>query len=89
MGALAVLDDLLTKGRLQAFAVSANGFAFDPQSGQSFSINHTGVATLELLLEKADIDGVVAALSKSYGVPADIVRGSVEVFIRQLARYLA
>jgi hypothetical protein len=84
-----VLRDLLGKGRLQALAISANGFAFDPRSGQSFTVNHTGVATVEKLLAGNDVDATVAALTDEYDVPAEVVLGAVEVFVRQLARYLA
>jgi Coenzyme PQQ synthesis protein D (PqqD) len=83
-----IFTELMGKNRLQALAISANGFAFDPRSGQSFSINHTGVATVELLLDTKDIEATVEKLAERYDVPSDIALGSVEVFIRQLARYL-
>lgn len=75
--------------RLQSLAVSSTGFAFDPRSGQSFTINRTGMAALEHLRRTADIDQTVAALATNYKVPADVVLGTVEVFVRQLSRYLA
>ncbi|MBF0094138.1 MAG: PqqD family protein [Alphaproteobacteria bacterium] len=84
----AFLRDLIERQRLQSLAVSSTGFAFDPRSGQSFTINRTGLATLEHLRRTADIDETVSALSTRYGVPADMVLGAVEVFVRQLARYL-
>lgn len=84
-----ILNDLIAKDRLPALAISANGFAFDPRSGQSFTVNHTGIATVELLLANNSIDTTVDELARQYEVPADIVLGAVEVFIRQLARYLA
>ncbi len=84
-----ILRELIEKERLSALAVSANGFAFDPRSGQSFTVNHTGVATMELLLANHSIESTVGVLAKQYEMPTDVVLGSVEVFIRQLARYLA
>jgi len=84
-----ILRDLIGKDRLPALAISANGFAFDPRSGQSFTVNHTGVATVELLLANGSIETTVEELAKQYDVPGDVVLGAVEVFIRQLARYLA
>ncbi len=84
-----ILRELLEKERLSALAISANGFAFDPRSGQSFTVNHTGVATMELLLANHSIESTVGALAKQYEMPTDVVLGAVEVFIRQLARYLA
>ncbi|MBF0175909.1 MAG: PqqD family protein [Magnetococcales bacterium] len=84
-----ILRDLIGKERLPALAISANGFAFDPRSGQSFTVNHTGVDTVELLLANGSVENTVAELAKRYDVPGDVVLGAVEVFIRQLARYLA
>jgi hypothetical protein len=83
-----ILNDLIAKDRLPALAISANGFAFDPRSGQSFTVNHTGIATVESLLASQSIEATVEQLSRDYDVPADVVLGAVEVFIRQLARYL-
>ncbi|KIM00166.1 hypothetical protein CCC_02954 [Paramagnetospirillum magnetotacticum MS-1] len=83
-----ILNDLIAKDRLPALAISANGFAFDPRSGQSFTVNHTGIATVELLLANNSIDATVDELARQYDVPEDVVLGAVEVFIRQLARYL-
>jgi hypothetical protein len=84
-----ILSDLIGKDRLPALAISANGFAFDPRSGQSFTVNHTGIATVELLLQNGNVEDTVDELSRQYDVPADVVLGAVEVFVRQLARYLA
>ncbi|MBF0309591.1 MAG: PqqD family protein [Magnetococcales bacterium] len=84
-----ILRDLIGKDRLPALAISANGFAFDPRSGQSFTVNHTGIDTVELLLANGSIEATVDELSKRYDVPVDVVLGGVEVFIRQLSRYLA
>lgn len=88
-GTQAVLGDLLAAGRLQEFAVSAKGFAFDPRTGQSFSINETGVYTLELLIETGDVARAVERLAADCEVPAAVVEGTVEAFVRQLGRYLA
>lgn len=75
--------------RLRDLAVSPTGFAFDPRSGQSFSINGTGVVTLECLREGQGIDATARSLAARYGVPEEVARSAVEGFIRQLGRYLA
>ncbi|MBF0311033.1 MAG: PqqD family protein [Magnetococcales bacterium] len=84
-----ILQELLRTDRLHALAVSANGFAFDPRSGQSFTVNQTGIDTVELLLAGGSLETTVESLSTRYDVPADVVLGGVEVFIRQLSRYLS
>lgn len=83
------LPHMVSRQRLQMLAVSISGFAFDPQSGQSFTINETGLKTLEHLRDGDGIDETARALALHYPVPQAIIAGSIEVFIRQLGRYLA
>ncbi|MBF0374270.1 MAG: PqqD family protein [Alphaproteobacteria bacterium] len=83
------MGELLAVGRLQEFAFSAKGFAFDPRTGQSFSINETGVRTLELLVETGDVARAVERLAADCEVPAEVVEGAVTAFVHQLGRYLA
>ncbi|MBY0430609.1 MAG: PqqD family peptide modification chaperone [Rhodospirillales bacterium] len=75
--------------RLKDLAVSATGFVFDPRSGQSFSINHSGVATLECLREGLDVNATAQHLALRYTVPEEVTRSAVEGFLRQLGRYLS
>jgi hypothetical protein len=44
---------LLASKRL---AVSESGFVFDPVSGQSFSVNETGLVVLHLAQQEQDLD---------------------------------
>ncbi|MBF0110167.1 MAG: PqqD family protein [Magnetococcales bacterium] len=75
--------------RLENLAISRNGYVFDPKSGQSFTVNATGLMALELLQGGATAEDTAMALSRSYGVAREVALGSVEGFIRQLARNLA
>jgi hypothetical protein len=84
-----LFEELLNRGRLHALAVTSDGFAFDPQSGQSFSVNKSGAAALELMRNTRCLERSVAELARQFDVPYAFVRGSVEVFVRQLARFLA
>lgn len=86
------LDDLVQKMqkncRLQKLAVSPTGFIFDPQSGRSFSVNHTGLRTLELLKDGKGSTDTAQTLAGEYNVPVEVAEGSVESFLLQLGRYL-
>lgn len=74
--------------RLQKLAVSQTGFIFDPQSGRSFSVNPTGLRTLELLKEGMGSSETAEILADEYNVPVEVAEGSVESFLLQLGRYL-
>ena len=80
---------LIEPQRLQMLAISVSGFAFDPQSGQSFMINETGVKALGHLREGASVEDTARALAQQYAVPQAIIAGAVDFFVRQLGRYLA
>ncbi|MBF0144107.1 MAG: PqqD family protein [Magnetococcales bacterium] len=74
--------------RLFGLAVSRNGFVFDPVSGQSFTVNATGLATLELLQRGASVQETARQVSEIYSVAWEVALSAVEGFIRQLADVL-
>ncbi len=52
-------------------AVSESGFVFDPNSGDSFSMNPVGTEILNLLKQEKDFDKIHDAMIKKYEVPPD------------------
>lgn len=50
-------------------AVSESGFVFDPNSGDSFSMNPVGTEILNLLKQEKDSDKIYDAITKKYDVP--------------------
>lgn len=74
--------------RFQKLAISQTGFVFDPQTGKSYTVNHTGLVTLELLKNGASKTETAEELSNQYNIPVEIAETSVESFLLQLGRYL-
>jgi hypothetical protein len=74
--------------RLAPLSVNKDGFVFDPQTGQSFSLNHSGVVALQSLRNGATIEATARALADVYSVPIEVAASSVEAFLLQLKRYL-
>jgi len=52
-------------------AVSESGFVFDPNSGDSFSMNPVGAEILTLLKQEKDFDKIHDAMITKYDVPSD------------------
>ncbi len=50
-------------------AVSESGFVFDPNSGDSFSMNPVGAEILNLLKQEKDFDKIHDTMIKKYDVP--------------------
>ncbi len=74
--------------RLHQLAISDTGFIFDPQTGQSFTINGTGLFVLDGFKKGQNTQIVSNNLAKECGVPIELAQSSVEAFILQLERYL-
>ena len=53
---------------LNRLALSDSGFVFDPVTGNSFSMNVTGLAIVRLLQRGETLEQVVALLQKDYAV---------------------
>lgn len=88
MAAAELLKELSKDDRLSRIAVSDTGFIFDPQTGQSFTLNRTGLVTLSHLKRGSTIDETADQLARQYGVTEEVALNSVEAFLLQLGRYL-
>jgi PqqD family protein of HPr-rel-A system len=82
------VNNICPTERLRKLAVSDSGFVFDPQTGQSFSLNGTGLRSLNLLKNGSSIEDTATCLSQEYGVSPEVASTSVEAFLLQLERYL-
>ena len=84
-----ILERLTADGHLRALAVSETGFAFDPRTGQSFTINHTGIAALELLRQGRSLGEAAGQLAQRYHILSDLAESCLESFLQQLGRHLS
>lgn len=75
--------------RLAELRLSANGFAFDPRSGQSFTLNPTGLEALKCLSRGCSVEETSQHLAEHYPVSAAAAAEATSAFLRQLGRYLA
>jgi hypothetical protein len=78
----------VNKERLKQLAVSETGFIFDPQSGQSFSVNQTGHLVIDMLKRSESPQAAAQELAVRCEKPYELTLCAVEAFMMQLARYL-
>ena len=65
-------------------ALSESGFIFDPSTGDSFSVNSTGLKILELLRSgMAEIE-IVKTMAESYEADHKLIREDLDDFIHHL-----
>ncbi|MBK6631389.1 MAG: PqqD family protein [Betaproteobacteria bacterium] len=53
---------------LKRLALSDSGFVFDPVSGNSFTVNGSGLAILRRLQQESDLIRIVASLCEAFDV---------------------
>lgn len=70
--------------RLRSLALNPDGFAFDPTTGESFTMNATGLAILEGLREGASPIELVARLTENFEVSEQDATRDVDDFLDHL-----
>ena len=70
--------------RLQHLAINNEGFIFDPTSGESFTVNQTGLVILNGLKENKSQEKIIQDLKEKFDFfPEDIER-DVDDFLSRL-----
>jgi len=70
--------------RLKDLAISESGFLFDPYSGATFTLNHTGRFILQLLQEGKEIEDIESALRERFAVMDEDLRSDIYEFVNLL-----
>lgn len=71
--------------RLRDLAVSDGGFVFDPVTGQTFTVNDTGLFVLRALKDARSADEIAASLELGFEVDgSDDVSRDVDGFVARL-----
>jgi hypothetical protein len=78
-------NTLLATKRL---ALSESGFVFDPVSGQSFSVNDTGLVILRLAQHQDDIEQLIEQLLEQFDASSVEIKRDVQDFINRLQGFL-
>lgn len=84
-----LLDRLHHQDRLRVLAISANGFVFDPMSGQSFTLNSSGYDLLQMAQTLRDEKALLSSVTDTYDIDSERARIALEGFLNQLTRVLS
>ncbi len=82
------MDLLPSIAILKRLALSESGFVFDPSSGQSFTVNETGLAILRLAQQVNDIETLVSKLAMQFDADAVEIERDVPDFATRLKSFL-
>lgn len=73
--------------RLRSLALNPDGFAFDPTTGESFTLNPTGLTLLEGLREGRSPDELAADLADRFEVTPEEAARDVDDFLERLRSF--
>lgn len=73
--------------RLNLLAINAEGFVFDPTTGESFTVNATGLAILNGLKAAKTPEEIAAHITEEFEVEPAMAEHDVTDFIGHLRTY--
>lgn len=73
--------------RLRSLALNPDGFVFDPTTGETFTLNPTGLALLEGLREGLSPVELTARLTDEFEVTAEDASRDVDDFLDHLRTF--
>jgi len=66
--------------KLSQLAINAEGFVFNPATGDSFQVSQTGLDVIHGLRDGQSDDEIVLKLTTTYEVPLEVVRHDLADF---------
>jgi len=69
-------------------ALSESGFVFDPVSGQSFTVNETGIELLRLFQQVSDIQEIMKILLETYAAQPNELERDINDFVSSLSELM-
>ncbi len=73
--------------RLHRLAINDEGFVFDPTTGESYTVNQTGLFILKKLKENKSTEEIVEALAEMFDAVPETAERDVIDFIAHLKTY--
>jgi len=71
----------------KSVAISESGFIFHPGSGESFSVNNTGLEILEMLRKEMGAEEILHTLSDTYDIERPELERYFFDFLSMLKQY--
>ena len=72
--------------KLKELMINDEGFAFDPRTGNTYSINPTGLLIVNAVKAGADLETALDSVAARYDVDRQTADRDLEVFFNELQR---
>ncbi len=76
-----------TNNRIARLAINEEGFVFDPQTGESFTVNQTGKVILKALMRSDSEESIILQLTEQFALSPQEAQADVRDFIHHLRAY--
>jgi PqqD family protein of HPr-rel-A system len=73
--------------RVRSLAINPDGFAFDPTTGESYTLNPTGLALLEALRDGTATEELAALMAERFDAELDEVVRDIDDFLDNLRSF--
>ncbi len=73
--------------RIKQLAINDEGFVFDPLTGDSFTVNQTGLFILQKLKEGKETEQIVKELTEEFEVSQEEAERDLIDFVEKLRSY--
>ncbi|MBK3333287.1 HPr-rel-A system PqqD family peptide chaperone [Persephonella atlantica] len=73
--------------RIKQLAINEEGFVFDPLTGDSFTVNQTGLFILQKLKEGKETEQIVKELTEEFEVSQEEAERDLIDFVEKLRSY--
>ncbi|WP_456401113.1 HPr-rel-A system PqqD family peptide chaperone [Persephonella sp.] len=73
--------------RISRLAINDEGFVFDPATGESFTVNQTGLLILKGIKDKKSEEEIVNEIVEKYEVSEEEAQRDLTDFIEKLRSY--
>lgn len=68
-------------------ALSESGFIFNPNTGESFTLNPAGMEIFEMIRDEKDMQEILDALLEKYDIEENLAEKDLEDFLHYLNVY--
>ncbi len=65
-------------------AISDTGFIFDPATGESFTMNNTGIEVTKMLRNNLSVDEIIRQLAERYDAETIVIEKAIHDFVAML-----
>ncbi len=77
-------SESLPHTRLSRLAINEEGFVFDPQTGESFTVNSSGGIIIKSLAKGSSKEDIAESLVETYNIKLNDAHSDVRDFVDQL-----